>query len=135
MRNALYTVGAPILQSAISTMLGVMFLASAESYMFKSFLKTIFLVILLGVLHGLVVLPVLLTSFHCSCDMNDNIKGHEDKMKRHSLFLTRPAIQFVAGQDLFKPLAAGYQLRYLVFFKDAEKSSKDYESDTVFSRN
>uniref|UniRef100_A0A0K0CYJ0 SSD domain-containing protein n=1 Tax=Angiostrongylus cantonensis TaxID=6313 RepID=A0A0K0CYJ0_ANGCA len=48
MRNALYTVGAPILQSATSTMLGVIFLVSAESYMFKSFLKTISLVILLG---------------------------------------------------------------------------------------
>ncbi|VDM51870.1 unnamed protein product [Angiostrongylus costaricensis] len=52
MRNALYTVGAPILQSATSTLLGVIFLASAESYMFKSFLKTISLVILLGEQEG-----------------------------------------------------------------------------------
>ncbi|VDM72304.1 unnamed protein product [Strongylus vulgaris] len=48
MRDALYAVGAPILQSATSTILGVSFLASAESYVFRSFLKTIFLVILLG---------------------------------------------------------------------------------------
>ncbi|KAK5971965.1 hypothetical protein GCK32_003121 [Trichostrongylus colubriformis] len=48
MRNALYTIGAPILQSATSTILGVSFLASAKFYVFRSFLKTIFLVIMLG---------------------------------------------------------------------------------------
>ncbi|CAJ0943304.1 unnamed protein product, partial [Mesorhabditis belari] len=65
MRNALYAVGAPILQSATSTILGVSFMATAESYVFRSFLKTIILVITLGALHGLVILPVLLTLFHC----------------------------------------------------------------------
>ena len=39
MRNALYAVGTPILQSASSTILGVSFLASTESYVFRSFLK------------------------------------------------------------------------------------------------
>uniref|UniRef100_A0AC34GN64 SSD domain-containing protein n=1 Tax=Panagrolaimus sp. ES5 TaxID=591445 RepID=A0AC34GN64_9BILA len=64
-RNALYAVGTPILQSASSTILGVSFMAFTESYIFRSFLKTIILVIVLGALHGLVVLPVLLTIFHC----------------------------------------------------------------------
>uniref|UniRef100_A0A914RHD2 Uncharacterized protein n=1 Tax=Parascaris equorum TaxID=6256 RepID=A0A914RHD2_PAREQ len=44
----------------------VSFLASAESYVFRSFLKTIVLVITLGALHGLVFLPVLLTLFYSS---------------------------------------------------------------------
>uniref|UniRef100_A0A0N5ATA6 SSD domain-containing protein n=1 Tax=Syphacia muris TaxID=451379 RepID=A0A0N5ATA6_9BILA len=65
MRNALYAVGTPILQSASSTILGVSFMATAESYIFRSFLKTIILVITLGALHGLVILPVLLTLFFC----------------------------------------------------------------------
>lgn len=64
-RNALYSVGTPILQSASSTVLGVSFMASTESYVFRSFLKTIILVIVLGALHGLIILPVLLTMFHC----------------------------------------------------------------------
>lgn len=40
-------------------------MAFTESYIFRSFLKTIILVVVLGALHGLVVLPVLLTIFHC----------------------------------------------------------------------
>uniref|UniRef100_A0A915BTH5 SSD domain-containing protein n=1 Tax=Parascaris univalens TaxID=6257 RepID=A0A915BTH5_PARUN len=70
MRNALYAVGTPILQSASSTIIGVSFLASTESYVFRSFLKTIVLVITLGALHGLVFLPVLLTLFY-SNDTNN----------------------------------------------------------------
>ena len=65
LRNALYSVGTPILLSASSTILGVSFMAFTESYIFRSFLKTIILVIVLGALHGLVILPVLLTIFHC----------------------------------------------------------------------
>uniref|UniRef100_A0A915E557 Uncharacterized protein n=1 Tax=Ditylenchus dipsaci TaxID=166011 RepID=A0A915E557_9BILA len=70
LRNAMYTVGTPILQSGSSTILGVSFLASTETYIFRSFLKTIVLVIVLGVFHGLVVLPVLLTTFYS--DQKDN---------------------------------------------------------------
>uniref|UniRef100_A0A0N4ZGA0 SSD domain-containing protein n=1 Tax=Parastrongyloides trichosuri TaxID=131310 RepID=A0A0N4ZGA0_PARTI len=64
-RTALYCVGTPIIQSATSTILGVSFMAFTESYIFKSFFKTIVLVIVLGALHGLVILPVLFTVFHC----------------------------------------------------------------------
>lgn len=37
----------------------------------KNFLQTIVLVITLGALHGLVILPVLLTIFHCEGDGGD----------------------------------------------------------------
>ncbi|TKR57948.1 hypothetical protein L596_030585 [Steinernema carpocapsae] len=77
-RNALYSVGTPILQSASSTILGVSFMASTESYVFRSFLKTIILVIVLGALHGLVILPVLLTIFHCNGNIDEETKN-EDK--------------------------------------------------------
>ncbi len=65
LRSALYAVGTPILQSAASTVLGVLFLVAVDSYVFRSFLKTVVLVILLGAFHGLVVLPVFLTLFFC----------------------------------------------------------------------
>lgn len=63
LRRALRSVGTPILQSASSTILGVSFLSSTESYVFSSFFKTIILIILFGVLHGLIILPILLTIF------------------------------------------------------------------------
>jgi hypothetical protein len=65
MRNALYAVGTPILQSGASTILGVSFMITVDSYVFRSFLKTVVLVIVLGAIHGLVILPVLLTLLFC----------------------------------------------------------------------
>ncbi len=73
LRAALYAVGTPILQSAASTILGVLWLAVVDSYVFRSFLKTVVLVILLGAFHGLIVLPVLLTLFFCRKDDQDSI--------------------------------------------------------------
>ncbi len=60
-RGSLYALGIPILQGAGSTILGVVGLAFAPSYLFVTFFKMIFLVIVLGALHGLVLLPVLLS--------------------------------------------------------------------------
>lgn len=68
LREALYAVGTPILQSALSTILGVCFMVSVDSYVFRSFLKTVVLVIILGTYHGLVVLPVLLTLLYCNAE-------------------------------------------------------------------
>ena len=62
-RGSLYALGIPILQGAGSTILGVFGLAFAPSYLFVTFFKMIFLVITLGILHGLVLLPVLLSFF------------------------------------------------------------------------
>ena len=61
--SSLFALGLPIIQGAISTVLGVVGLAFAPSYLFITFFKMIFLVILLGALHGLVLLPVLLSLF------------------------------------------------------------------------
>lgn len=59
--TALYELGWPTIQSALSTMLGLIPLAFANSYVFRTFFKTLFLVIGLGFLHGIVVLPVVLS--------------------------------------------------------------------------
>lgn len=70
-RGSLYALGVPILQGAGSTITGVLGLAFAPSYLFVTFFKMIFLVILLGALHGLVLLPVLLSLFGTgSCSSN-----------------------------------------------------------------
>lgn len=62
-RNSLYGLGLPILQGAVSTILGVIGLMIAPSYIFVTFFKMVFLVISLGFLHGLFLLPVLLSIF------------------------------------------------------------------------
>ena len=49
-------------QGGISTVLGVSVLTFVDSYMIKVFFKTVFLVILFGVAHALIFLPVLLST-------------------------------------------------------------------------
>ncbi|KHJ89582.1 hypothetical protein OESDEN_10590 [Oesophagostomum dentatum] len=50
----------PILQSALSTAVGVLLLAFVPSYIVRTFVWTIFAVVGIGVLHGLLFVPVLL---------------------------------------------------------------------------
>ncbi|XP_070560774.1 patched domain-containing protein 3-like [Ptychodera flava] len=59
--EALHILGWPIIEGALSTILGVAALAGSESYIFRTFFKTMFLVILIGAVHGLLFLPVFLT--------------------------------------------------------------------------
>ncbi|XP_010140637.1 PREDICTED: patched domain-containing protein 3, partial [Buceros rhinoceros silvestris] len=61
--KALSQLGYPVLQGAVSTILGVVVLAAAKTYIFRTFFKIMFLVILFGALHGLVFIPVFLTYF------------------------------------------------------------------------
>merc|ERR1719418_26292 len=50
-KDSMYALGLPILQGAISTILGVIGLALAPSYIFLTFFKMVLLVIVLGALH------------------------------------------------------------------------------------
>nr|XP_008505419.1 PREDICTED: patched domain-containing protein 3 [Equus przewalskii] len=61
--EALYLLGYPVLQSAISTVIGVCVLAAAKAYIFRTFFKIMFLVMLFGAAHGLIFIPVFLTFF------------------------------------------------------------------------
>ncbi|KAJ1100174.1 hypothetical protein NDU88_005261 [Pleurodeles waltl] len=85
--NALHLLGYPILQAALSTILGVVALSAAESYIFKSFFKIMFLVITFGALHGLVFIPVFLPFFGmCDkpCRGRENIKKLEKRSQQGS---------------------------------------------------
>lgn len=62
-KEALYSLGLPILQGSVSTILGVSALLLAQSYMFLVFFKMVFLVIFFGAMHGLFLLPVMLSLF------------------------------------------------------------------------
>ncbi|XP_077127944.1 patched domain-containing protein 3-like [Ranitomeya variabilis] len=81
MIDALHSLGYPIVQGAVSTILGVVALSAAQSYIFRTFFKIIFLVIAFGLIHGLVFLPVFLTLFG-NCIRNDDatkIKANTDE--------------------------------------------------------
>lgn len=54
------SIGWPMIQAGLSTVLCVSPLLLVDSYMVSVFLKTIFLVISLGLLHGILFLPSLL---------------------------------------------------------------------------
>ncbi|XP_067280252.1 patched domain-containing protein 3-like [Pseudorasbora parva] len=59
--DAVTKLGYPIVQGAVSTIAGVVVLAAAKSYIFRTFFKIMFLVILFGAAHGIIFIPVFLT--------------------------------------------------------------------------
>ncbi|XP_077159359.1 patched domain-containing protein 3-like [Paroedura picta] len=61
--DALYHLGFPVVQGAVSTIVGVVVLSGAATYIFRTFFKIMFLVILFGAAHGLIFIPVFLTFF------------------------------------------------------------------------
>ncbi|XP_034985735.1 patched domain-containing protein 3-like [Zootoca vivipara] len=61
--DAIYRLGYPILQGAVSTIVGLLMLSMSSTYIFRTFFKIMFLVIVFGLVHGLVFIPVFLTFF------------------------------------------------------------------------
>ncbi|XP_062377856.1 patched domain-containing protein 3-like [Sardina pilchardus] len=76
--DALYHLGYPIIQGAVSTIAGVVVLSAAESYIFRTFFKIMFLVILFGALHGIVFIPIFLTFFGC-CSKSNSVQDEKDQ--------------------------------------------------------
>ncbi|KAK6742194.1 hypothetical protein RB195_009828 [Necator americanus] len=60
LKKCLTVMAEPILQSALSTIVGVSLLAFVPSYIVRTFVWTIFAVVGIGVFHGLLFVPVLL---------------------------------------------------------------------------
>ena len=58
--QALDLAGGPIFNGAISTIIGVLMLAFSTSYIFFSFFKVMFLVMVFGLVHSIFLLPVIL---------------------------------------------------------------------------
>lgn len=78
-REALYSLGLPIVQGSVSTILGVVALLLADSYIFLVFFKMVFLVIFFGAMHGLFLLPVMLSLFGPnSCSNADTTEMDDD---------------------------------------------------------
>merc|ERR1719192_1774396 len=61
--DSLYRVGSSVFNGAFSTFLAVVAMSNSQTYVFRVFFKQFFLVTSMGVFHGLIVLPVLLSWF------------------------------------------------------------------------
>lgn len=59
--EAIGSIGAAVLNGALSTFLAVVLLSASESYVFRVLFKQFFATVVLGVGHGLILLPVLLS--------------------------------------------------------------------------
>ncbi|VDO24427.1 unnamed protein product [Haemonchus placei] len=67
LKKCLVVMTEPILQAAMSTVVGVSLLALVPSYIVRTFVMTVFAVVGIGVLHGLLFVPVLLSVMHSKC--------------------------------------------------------------------
>ncbi|XP_015461356.3 patched domain-containing protein 3-like [Astyanax mexicanus] len=86
--DALFSLGYPILQGAVSTILGVVVLSASKNYIFRTFFKIMFLVIFFGLFHGITFIPVFLTFFDMCSGMYDKVnkdkQGLEDQATGNS---------------------------------------------------
>ncbi|XP_062583779.1 protein patched homolog 1-like isoform X2 [Saccostrea cucullata] len=86
-RATLVEMGNPVFSGGFSTFLAFILLAASKSYVFTTFFKIFFLVVIFGLFHGLVYLPVLLSwigpSAYTSADRrykgDDPESGEENK--------------------------------------------------------
>jgi hypothetical protein len=85
-KESLYALGLPIIQGASSTILAVISLVLAGSYIFLVFFKMVFLVVFFGAMHGLFLLPVLLSLFgpgSCTASKKRKSAGMEPSDSKH----------------------------------------------------
>ena len=62
-QECLYSLGLPILQGGISTVVCVVTFTLAPSYVYMTFFKIVFLVVISATIHGLFLIPVFLSLF------------------------------------------------------------------------
>ncbi|XP_067122461.1 patched domain-containing protein 3-like [Centruroides vittatus] len=59
LKNALHSVGTPIIQGSVTTILGVVVILACPSYIFLCFVKIVFLLITIAAYHSILLLPLL----------------------------------------------------------------------------
>lgn len=82
--EAIVRSGGPIFNGAMSTLVGIITLAFAESYVFTSFFKIMLLVILFGLGHAIFLLPVVLSLFgpHKKSEVEKKVVFNQEKMSQ-----------------------------------------------------
>lgn len=74
--------GTPVVNGAISTILGTVVLSTSGTYIFRTFFKIMFLVILFGFFHAMFVLPVVLSVIGPQTCCNSN--NEEEKINKRN---------------------------------------------------
>lgn len=103
-RECLHSLGLPIFQGAASTILGIIALVLADSYIFLVFFKMVFMVIFFGAMHGLFLLPVLLSIFGpgaCSRKADPEDKDHKSPVEKtfpHPYCIPHPSLHMTQLQ-------------------------------------
>lgn len=82
MQIALGIIGWPMVQVGISTIIALTPLLLKQSYLAMVFFKTIVVVVLLGMFHGLVILPSILTLFNNALNLTS--KNSIARLKKKS---------------------------------------------------
>ncbi|KAH9421434.1 Hedgehog receptor [Dermatophagoides pteronyssinus] len=125
-KSALYSLGLPIFQGSVSTVLGIIALAFAPSYVFVTFFKTVFLVMLFGATHGILLLPVLL-SLTDICRQPPKLLPRDQSTDNKSLHLSGEIPQ----PYHFKPTNLQTMHKELPFFT----AEKFFDGKTIVHKN
>ncbi|XP_028822268.1 patched domain-containing protein 3-like [Denticeps clupeoides] len=74
--DALFHLGYPVVQGAVSTIIGVVVLATSKNYIYRTVFKIVFLVMMLGLVHSVTFIPVFLTLFSCGSTKCQKTPNH-----------------------------------------------------------
>lgn len=121
MSECLYSLGLPICQGSFSTILGVIALLLADSYLFSVFFKMVFMVIFFGAMHGLFLLPVLLSLFgpgSCTRQEKDLKMSSVEKCFPHPYCIPHP--QLVLNDQIFNGKSLSPNGVYKIYGEDKD---------------
>lgn len=98
-QNAIGRSGGPIFNSALSSILGILMLIFSKSYIFLSFFKLMFTVMIFGLFHALWVLPLFLSVMgpmvHSDVGNDKEEKASTDKAEFHQDKMDRLRLEMV----------------------------------------
>jgi hypothetical protein len=92
-------VGAAVLNGGISTFLAVVLLAGSNSYVFRVLFKQFFLTVVLGLGHGMILLPVLLVYFGPRCYAAVEATAAKEATYTKTAFTPSAPVSVVATAD------------------------------------
>lgn len=100
LRHALLSIAWPMTQAGASTVFSLLVLATIHAYMVQVFVKVVTLVVSLGMIHGLIVLPIVYASIPFSKKSSSSEQDTKQKIIRRqsSVAPTKIAIQSTPEQ-------------------------------------
>ncbi|XP_045201241.2 patched domain-containing protein 3-like [Mercenaria mercenaria] len=112
-KQAIDKTGAPIFHGAVSSLLGILVLVAAKSYIFRTFAAVMSFVLLFGIAHALLLLPVIL-SWIGPGRINSGDEGTipEDKLENETVNANNDMINFKKYATVYKLYISGSDGEY-----------------------